>query len=213
MTVIHYTFAESIEFLRRQYIIGRRYASGWWAIALATQSLVHGACWGSLLVALLDGCGGMGRWMAAVNFAGLYALHALRAQLQQSLAAIHFPEQTGRSGAVSRLVVLLAPWLGLLNLGLLWTSAISHKICWRGIRYWVAPGGRIQVLGFQYGPDAMAEAAQHAPANPASPSESVIVPLWGDSDPNWRNRSNGQSEDALSATLERDTRGSRHQAA
>ena len=138
----------SFEFIRRQYLIARRYAPRLWSLGLASHLAAQGAIWGSLAWALL-GHQTAPRIFAAATAAALYGMAVLRGYWRQRLVASYAPEDADRLEAAIRIDIWLSPIIGLVNLGVLIGSAFSSQIQWRGIRYWISPGGRVLTLGRQ----------------------------------------------------------------
>jgi hypothetical protein len=153
LSPVDFTLGSVWEFMRRQYVIGRRYAAGWWKLAVAANSLAQAVLWIGLLAALL-GWGVPTAWrvLLLTNSLGLYGLHVFRGAVRQSLSRLYVPTATPQLTAARKVDVLLAPLMGLLNLAVLWSSAVGSRIRWRGIAYWISPGGRILLLGRQYTP-------------------------------------------------------------
>jgi hypothetical protein len=58
----------------------------------------------------------------------------------------------------------------------MWTSAIGSTIRWRGMRYWISPGGRILLLGYHYGPEAVQRETASVSETPANPdAEATLI--------------------------------------
>lgn len=138
------TWAGLGEFLRRQYLIGRAYVPRWWLSALVVISLAQVAYWTSLGWAL-GLVLGQGDWLTvpAAVWLWLQGHLSIRAAWRQTLGRAYAGSPTGAARWAGRLdlglgaVVGLANWMGLL------ASLGRREIVWRGIRYRLAPGGRV----------------------------------------------------------------------
>lgn len=136
------------EFLRRQYLIGRRYVPLWWSLCLLAACWLQAAFWGGLLTAAIGCWQGWPEWPAALGASGLlYALQWARARLRQDMARIVLPEHFAATAAAARWDCWAGPINGLVNLVCLFSSAVGNRVAWRGIGYHIGPGGRILLLG------------------------------------------------------------------
>jgi hypothetical protein len=154
-------FGQLFEFLRRQYLIGRFYATRWWLGALAITLLAVGTLWASPLVALIAGARRLPlAWAPAVVFVTLYASHAFRAWLRQDMARHALTAFCGQLTASRRFDLCAAPLAGLVNTVGLLSSLVGNTISWRGIRYRIFRGGRTQRLN-DLCPLVIAESANH----------------------------------------------------
>ena len=141
---VDYSLAEMFTFLRRQYVVVRHYASGWWCLALATSS-ARMLVWLVSLLALARGLAGgqPAPWIPAAVLALFYGLGVFRSALIQQLGHIYFPDQADalrrvrRFDLCARPVAELVHWLGLVS------SAWGRHVTWRGIRYRLAGDGRV----------------------------------------------------------------------
>lgn len=142
------TSAQVFEFLRRQYVIGRFYATKWWAIAvlLSTASVI--AFWGGLLISVI-GIYQHAWWgyVAAAMTGVQYGISVLRAIWRCDLMQIVLPESSRPARSVLRFDCLSGPWASLVNWTGLLSSLWGSTIKWRGIHYRIYGGGRARILG------------------------------------------------------------------
>lgn len=136
------------EFVRRQFLIGRRYATRMWLVSWTSLTVSMIALWGSAAVAGWRLSSGQGHlWFPLANAIGLYLVTVVRAWLRQDLTRLYLPRQHEQLSAARRFDIWLSPIAGIL----LWVgyvmSCVGDAIVWRGIGYFIAPGGRIQLLG------------------------------------------------------------------
>ncbi len=139
------SWSASFEFLRRQFTIGKAYVPLWWAAAWIVASVLAAAWWSSLVLATL--LASTGRPLALLPgsvAAVLYANQVLRARWRQD-QGLRYLNQGGQTADLARSIDL---WLGPLVATWAWlamaASAWGWQITWRGIRYRLAPGGRVR---------------------------------------------------------------------
>lgn len=132
------------EFIRRQFIIGRCYLPWWWLGALAVTTCATIAFWGGLWL-LLVGVMTQARWswIPAVTVSLLYNGHVVRGWLRQDVGRCYAPESQAQLRMAQWVDVWLAPVGGLVCWLAMASSIVGFRITWRGIRYWLRPGGRI----------------------------------------------------------------------
>jgi hypothetical protein len=136
------------EFVRRQLLVGRRYATRMWLLCFGALTVSLVALWGSVAVFGWRLLGGQGAsWWLLANAGGLYLMHSVRAWLRQDLTKTYLPALNNRLAAARRFDTWLSPVAGLLLWGGYAISCIGNEIVWRGIGYVIAPGGRIRLLG------------------------------------------------------------------
>jgi len=137
-SVADFRWRSACEFLRRQFMVVRCYAPGWWHFGFWMGLLINGAFWGSLAGSarlLMTG----GAWLPALALCGgAYLLQAARWRLTSRAVEpfVRIPPALYR--AVTRWnvwawpVVCLAVWVAMLS------SSVGRTIRWRGIRYRLA---------------------------------------------------------------------------
>lgn len=140
--------AQVFEFLRRQYVIGRFYATKWWAIAVLLSTASVFAFWGGLAISFV-GILQAAWWgyVAAVLTVAHYVISVLRAYWRCDLMRVVLPEGQRPAASVLRFDCFTGPWASLVNwIGLL-SSLWGATIKWRGIHYRIFADGRAQILG------------------------------------------------------------------
>lgn len=139
------TTAGAFEFLRRQYLIGRVYATRMWAGAISVALLSTAVLWGSLLLAMAGfAIGANHAWAPAAVAATLWISHAVRGYLRQQMAAICLPQWKNQLARSRWVDIVAAPVCGLFNLAAIVSSLFGSSITWRGNRYRLLPGGQIE---------------------------------------------------------------------
>lgn len=134
------------EFLRRQYVIGRRYAPWWWAGALAMVGT--GTLGFTLSLAML--AAGLATlaawwWVPACMTGWLWAAGALKGWLRQDAIRRMRPELGGRLRAGRLVDVWASPLVACANLHGLALSLFGNSVAWRNIRYRIARGGQVKI--------------------------------------------------------------------
>ena len=135
---------QSFAFIRRQYLMGRHYAIGWWAFALMNTSIRNLAWLGSLAAlpfAMLNGSPPPG--IPAAVLAILFALDVFHGSVIQDLARTYFPEQYPLLRGVRRFALWAEPLAGLVHWLAILSTIIGPRITWHGIRYRILPAGRV----------------------------------------------------------------------
>ncbi|NIP87457.1 MAG: hypothetical protein GTO03_18660, partial [Planctomycetales bacterium] len=104
------TLPAAMEFLRRQFLIGRRYCGGMWISAFAALAVSQLAMWGSLAAGLWALAGGSSYGLLGLaNFAGLYAGTMYRCWLRQEAGKACLPERQRQLSAARRFDILAGP--------------------------------------------------------------------------------------------------------
>lgn len=162
---LDYSRWQFLEFLRRQYVIGRFYAPLWWSLALVFAAISQLVLWGGVAVTLWAlWIEPRSAWMPGLATLALWTANQLRAWLREDLGRICLPHLSTRLAAARRFDIWCWPLVGLVNcLGLL-SSLVGSTVTWRGIRYQLFPGGRIRLLHRQ--PLETNRAARLAPPAP-----------------------------------------------
>ena len=140
------TTAAMLEFMRRQFVVGRFYARRLWLTSLAVSTLGVAAFWGGIvLAAWWLATRQPWAWVPLAGSALLYALSAVRAWLRQDGTLVYFPKESRGLRRAARFDIWAAPmaqfvaWCGLL------ASLVGRRIVWRGISYRLGAGGRVQI--------------------------------------------------------------------
>lgn len=150
-TSVDFDWSSGVEFAQRQYRISRLYLSRWWALAVWSGVAIQAAFWGQLYVAAFGAP--IASWMRAglvTSSLGLAAIMMFRAKLRQDMVKIYAPDQATRLKQARRFDMLAAPLVALVNLLVLFSSAVGRRVRWRGISYLVSTEGRSQLLGRRY---------------------------------------------------------------
>lgn len=137
-------FAEMFRFVRRQYLIGRLYAPGWWAFALGSLGLANAGLAINLVAlgaALVTGRPPVG--LAAGMLAGLLALYGVRGWLRRDLALLYFPDRAGAMQEAVRWDTWAGPLAALFNWLAMLAALVGRHVAWRGIHYRLQPGGKV----------------------------------------------------------------------
>ena len=141
------SIASSLSFIRRQYLIARLYTFTWWLFSLASATFTN-MVWignfGVLLWSLITGS--PSSWIPLSVGAILYLITVYRGAVRQSLVETYFPDWDKDSRRIQRCdiwanpLVELAHWVGVIS------ASFGRWVNWRGIRYHVLPGGKVQKI-------------------------------------------------------------------
>ncbi len=135
---------QTMEFMRRQYMMGRLYTRFWFSVALFTSTVATLGFWGNFL-ALVHGWATQAAWtwFPGCVCLALYGLTSLRNGLRNSLVRRMLPETTPVSKAAARFDTWLGPITGLINWIGLSSAMLGHGVTWRGIHYEMSPEGKV----------------------------------------------------------------------
>jgi hypothetical protein len=167
-----------LEFVRRQYLMGRLYVPGGWALALLMTTFVNAASVanvGVLAGALATGL--VEPWIPATFCAVLYVLSMFGGLLRQDLALSYFPHLRKTLRKARRFEIWTGPLVALVN----WTSVLGSMagghVRWRGIAYSVEPDGKVTATD-RLGAAAWRFASQaEEPSLPEDLSEPAVIPM------------------------------------
>ena len=130
------TWGDMFSFARRQFIITRVCAPGYWYLAILGIGHVLAGFWGGLAVTVvLLAKGSPGAAWAAILPATLMLLSGVKALLRQVMIRRILPEDRKALFAPGAIDVFLGPLLHLFTFGCLLSSGLARTIIWRGIRY------------------------------------------------------------------------------
>ncbi len=141
------SLTEAMSFIRRQYLVARLYTFDWWLLSFLAATFSNAIWLGNLAVlacAVLTGS--PSPWIPIAVSAALYLATVYRGALRQDLVQTYFPHWEESSRRIRRFdvwanpLVEFAHWLGVASAG------IGRYVNWRGIRYCVMPGGRVQKI-------------------------------------------------------------------
>lgn len=135
----------TLEFIRRQYLIGRFYLFPIWMGAVLVLSLSLLAFWGGIGLAVMGTIAGSGYvpWIAA-GIGILYSIGFVRGMLKRSMCRSFIPGEFHQVSAMSAWDAWAWPLTLLANTLLIVSSAFGNTILWRGIRYTLARGGKLR---------------------------------------------------------------------
>ncbi len=137
----------ALSFIRRQYLVARLYTFDWWLFSFLAATFSSAIWLGNLAVlgwGLLTGS--PSPWIPIAVSAVLYLVSVYRGALRQDLVKTYFPHWERASRRIrgfdvwANPLVELAHWIGVSS------AAVGRWVHWRGIRYHVLPGGRVQQI-------------------------------------------------------------------
>ncbi len=137
-----YPPGQMFEFLRRQYLVGRFYAPGWWLFALGAATfsnlawLVNFAALGAGLV-----WGTPPVWIPLCLGTVFYLLRVFRGFIRQDVVREYFPEQQQALRVAGWFDIWAGPLVGLVNWLGVAGSVVGSCVSWRAIRYRLSTGG------------------------------------------------------------------------
>jgi hypothetical protein len=135
------------EFIRRQYVIARRYAPFHWRWALAGTTLMQLGFWINAAAAIGLLATGRIEWIAsAVAVLTLYGLSAMRAWYRQDAARRVLPALAAKLRWAAWFDILASPFAGFVSWLMMVSSALGDRITWRNITYRIRPGGRVDLV-------------------------------------------------------------------
>ena len=140
-------FRTLLPFLRRQYMLGRYYASSYWRLGFAAVLSSNAAILASV-AALLWGLaiGSPLAWIPAWVCVALYGLHVTRGIVRQDLVRVYCPDLEPSLRKAARFDIWAGPVVSLISCVALLSSAVGRQVAWRGITYDLSPDGRTRIL-------------------------------------------------------------------
>ena len=177
-----FSLPSMFSFLRRQYLIGRYYAYGWWLAGLLTTSLMAIAWLAAPLLVVHSLRGGQpGIWLTGGATGMLYLLGAYRGWLRQSLVWTYFPQLANKLRVPALVDILAGPLVTLVNWAALVSSVVGRTLHWRGVSYRLGRGGRVEKIKRRAEqPGQSPELLLPLPARPA-----LDVSDWQHTEPAW----------------------------
>jgi len=149
---------QMLEFLRRQYVIGRVYSIRNWLIGFASIVGTAVMFWGNLVAAFYGAAVGANwAWAPLAYCIAWYALSVTRGALRSSTARIYFRDRGHQLRTALTFDTYAGPLVALVNGGLMLAAAVGTTITWRGNTYRMFQGGRIQLLSHVDEPAAPSE--------------------------------------------------------
>jgi ceramide glucosyltransferase len=172
------TLSGLLEFVRRQYLMGRLYVPRGWAFALLMTSFVNAASVAN--VGVLAGALAMGlveSWIPATFCAVLYVLSMVGGLLRQDLALSYFPHLQKTLRKARRFEIWTGPLVALVNWMSMLGSTAGRHLRWRGIAYAVGPDGKVTATD-RLGAAAWRSASKPEERSlPEDRSEPVVIPM------------------------------------
>jgi cellulose synthase/poly-beta-1,6-N-acetylglucosamine synthase-like glycosyltransferase len=176
-----------MEFVRRQYLMGRLYAFRGWAFSLLVTTFVHLVALGNLgLLAYCLGTGLMAPWIPGSVCGAWYLLSVLSGLLRQDLTLTYFPHLNTSLRKARRFELWSGPLVVLVNGISLLRSAVGRDVRWRGIVYRVDRGGRVCRLRCGETGTAEPDPPVGEPPPPGEIGKAGVIPLspdWHDDSP------------------------------
>lgn len=144
---VEVNWPQLFEFMRRQYLIARRYAPFHWRWALAGTTLMQLGFWVNLAATIGLLAAGRIEWIAsAAAVVLLHGLAALRAWCRQDAARRALPALGKKLRWAVWFDILAGPFVGLVSWLTMLSSALGDCITWRDITYRIQPGGQIELV-------------------------------------------------------------------
>jgi ceramide glucosyltransferase len=141
------TLAGAMSFIRRQYLVARLYTFDWWLLSFLAATFSNAVWLGNLAVLIYSLLtGSPSPWIPIAVSAVLYLVMVYRGALRQDLVKTYFPHWERASRRIrgfdiwANPLVELAHWMGVAS------AAVGRNVNWRGIRYYVVPGGQVREI-------------------------------------------------------------------
>jgi cellulose synthase/poly-beta-1,6-N-acetylglucosamine synthase-like glycosyltransferase len=167
------TLGGLLEFVRRQYLMGRWYLPRGWAFALLMTTFVNAVSVANVGVLLAAVATGLMKPGLPATFCGvLYVLSMFAGLLRQDLALSYFPHLHSKLRGARRFEIWTGPLAAVVNWMCVLDSMFGHSVRWRGIGYAVGPDGKVTAT------DRTATAAERLAVQPEQPalSEDLAEP-------------------------------------
>jgi ceramide glucosyltransferase len=137
----------AMSFIRRQYLVARLYTFDWWFFSFMSATLTNAIWLGNLGVlawSLLTGS--PSPWIPIAVSAVLYFVTVYRGALRQDLVKTYFPHWERASRRIRAFDIWLNPLVELAHWFGVASAAVGRWVHWRGIRYYVLPGGLVKKI-------------------------------------------------------------------
>jgi hypothetical protein len=146
-------WGQLMEFLRRQFLICRSYIPLHWWLGLLYLTVLQLGFWLTMVSAVLLWQAGRGEWIGfAALGALLYVSAVVRGMLRQSMARLCLPQLASELTAANWFDTLFSPLAGLFAWLLMLLSCVSQCIEWRGVRYRIRRGGKVDIMSRRFLP-------------------------------------------------------------
>ena len=141
------SLGSAMSFIRRQYLVARLYTFDWWLFSLMAKTYSN-VIWVGNLGVLIWGLltGSPSPWIPIAVSAVLYLVTVYRGSVRQDLVKTYLPHWKKASRRIrgfdiwANPLVEFAHWLGVAS------AAVGRHVNWRGIRYYVVPGGQVRKI-------------------------------------------------------------------
>lgn len=173
---VNVNWSQMLEFLRRQFLICRRYTPRHWLGGLVYSSLVQLPLILNLALAIVFVASGEPTWwIPGATAALLYGFSSWRAATRQRMARTCLPPHADKLAAAGWFDILLGPLAGVVTWATLISSCFGTCIRWRGNRYRIHRGGQIELLETaqrtaQIATQRHISATRRTPVRPAAPT-------------------------------------------
>jgi cellulose synthase/poly-beta-1,6-N-acetylglucosamine synthase-like glycosyltransferase len=139
------SLGQAMSFIRRQYLVARLYTFDWWLFSLVSATFSNAIWLGNLGMLIGAICTRSSLiWVPIAISAVLYLVTVYRGSVRQDLVRTYFPHWERASRRIRAFDVWINPlvefahWIGVISAG------FGRYVNWRGIRYYVYPGGKLR---------------------------------------------------------------------
>lgn len=138
------SWSDALEFLRRQYLIGRKYAgkmfwSGYFVLAATVIT------WWTLLGLAIFQTGPIGS-VAAIGALSVYLINVVKGLLRQSVFRHKDPGKYASHRLAAWFDIFASPPVMTFNFVMMTVALFGSRIKWRGNHYQIYPNGQIRLL-------------------------------------------------------------------
>ena len=144
---VKFTAASLFEFIRRQFVIGRKHVPWYWRVSIMMTLANQIAIWGGLVASVIgmsQGASWSG-WLLASTVL-LYGLSVARGKMRSQIGKTVCNGWKAEKSART-MDTWGSPLVGLYVLVVMVASLFTKEIRWRGIRYQISDGGGIRLVG------------------------------------------------------------------
>ncbi len=147
---IDLSLGEMFNFLRRQYMIGRHYLPGLWAITLLATTIMTVGFWAALATSVVAfGFGVNWAWMPATACTAIYLWGMFRATIRRDLVKLYFPARRQALARAIQFDLFATPLAMAVNWAAILSTVGARHIRWRGITYRLLRGGMTRIVSRQ----------------------------------------------------------------
>ncbi|MGI9517390.1 MAG: glycosyltransferase family 2 protein, partial [Pirellulaceae bacterium] len=138
-------WAGALEFMRRQYLIARKYTPRvFWPGYLVLLVCVSG-WWGLVALAAVNAGNSFG-WLYVAGAGAIYLANVIKGVLRQSVFRARNKQIFQQNRAAAAFDIFCWPIVASLMLLIVTISIPGNRICWRGNQYLIKRGGEIELL-------------------------------------------------------------------